>query len=119
MKAVSYGGTFQTFDDLNTPAKESINLNTLFPSGLVLGLDNNSSDPALSNKIKSVKLEVTDAAGKRDSVVLGGITTIGQRWKILPSQFDEVDTTKIVTISIVVEGQVVGVFNLDWGNYFF
>ncbi len=111
--ADSFGGAFVNYDDLNTTPKESINLNTLYPNGLVIGLDHNNSG------VTEVVLEVSDANGKKDTVKLVSLAGFGQRWKVLPSQFDEVDITKIVTLVFVFTGQGTKEISVDWGEFFF
>ncbi len=115
----SFGGAFLNYDNLATTATvESINLQSLFPNGFVLQLDNANTG------VTQVKLELTDALGNRDEILLTGIEQFGKKFKILTSNantlFDEVDLTKISTISLVVEGQAVGKkLNVDWGNFAF
>ncbi len=115
----SYGGFFLNYDNPNTgtaqnPVIETINLSTEFPNGIVLGLDNGGTG------LTKVKFEVTDANGRVDEVYLIEIEPTGKRWKILTSQFDEVDITKIVSIAVVGEGQLIGKrLNVDWGLFGF
>ncbi len=118
----SFGGAFVSFDNPetndNNPATttdvEFINLDSSFANGIVLGLDNAGTG------ITEATLEVTDITGKRDTVKLSGIEATGKRWKVLTSQFDEVDRTKITTISLVVTGPLVDKsLNVDWGNFSF
>ncbi|MBI3307289.1 MAG: VCBS repeat-containing protein [Candidatus Omnitrophica bacterium] len=108
----SFGGVFFSYDNFNTGAKESIDLNTAFPDGIVLGLDNGGT------AITEAVLEVTDINGIRDRVKLLGIDSSQKRWKVLVSQFDQVDVTKIQTIALLLEGRYVGMkLNLEWGDF--
>ncbi|MBI3307290.1 MAG: hypothetical protein HYZ84_05770 [Candidatus Omnitrophica bacterium] len=111
----SFGGAFLNYDDFTTGGTvENINLNTAFPNGIVLGLDNGGTG------LTEVILEVTDNTGKRDKVKLTGIDGTARRWKVLASQFDQVDVTKIQTISLVIEGRHVGhLLNVNWGDFDF
>ncbi|HTL47253.1 MAG TPA: hypothetical protein VL688_04225, partial [Verrucomicrobiae bacterium] len=110
----SFGGLYINYDNPGTGTVEGVNFNTLFPNGLVLQLDSPGTG------ISDVILEVTDATGKVDSVQLTNILGFGQRWKILPTQFDEVDRTKISIISLVILGQKTNAkLTLDWGNFAF
>ncbi|MDP3919736.1 MAG: hypothetical protein Q8R76_02900, partial [Candidatus Omnitrophota bacterium] len=110
----SFGGVFLNYDDLGTGAIETINLSTAFSGGLVLQLDSGNET------VDNILLEVTDKTGKTDQVRLKDIESFGQRWKILPAQFDEVDITKITVISLVIEGNVSnGQLAINWGNFAF
>ncbi len=109
----SYGGIFLNYDIPSTASDtETIDLNTFFPDGIVLGLDNQGTS------IQEVLLELQDRTGKRDIVKLSGIEAVSQRWKILLSQFDEVDVTKIQTVALIATGQHPnGKLNVNWGNF--
>ncbi|MBI3313232.1 MAG: hypothetical protein HYZ83_03275 [Candidatus Omnitrophica bacterium] len=118
----SFGGAFIAYDDPKTDDKdplttndiETINLNTVFPNGIVLGLNHGGTG------ITEVFLEVTDITGKQDKVQLVGIDSTNRRWKVLASQFDEVDITKIKTFALTLAGRHVGQkLNVDWGNFSF
>jgi hypothetical protein len=109
----SFGGAFISYDLFGTTGTtETINLNTVFPTGLVFQLD--------SPTLTSVFFEVTDITGKKDKVRLADITTFGQKYKLEASIFDEVDTTQIASMAFVVEGVHVNeTLNLDWGTFAF
>ena len=111
----SFGGAFINYDNPDTqPAKESINLATLFPNGIILGLNSPNST------VTSAIFEVTDTTGKTDQVILTGITSSAQRWLVPTGQFNDVNINAITTISIVLPGQAAGTqLNVDWGNFKF
>ncbi len=110
----SFGGAFLNYDNPSTTGTvETINFSSLFPDGLVLQLDS-------PDGITSVEIDLTDNTGKHDKIVLTGIDTFGQKYKVLSSLFDEIDITKIQSIALVVEGKAVGKhLNVDWGNFYF
>ncbi|MDP3919479.1 MAG: hypothetical protein Q8R76_01550 [Candidatus Omnitrophota bacterium] len=111
--ATAFGGAFIAYDNASTVPVESINLNALFPTGIVIELDSPGA------AITDIVFEVTDDTGKKDSVQLTSIDSFGQRWKILPGQFDQVNTTAIQTIAFVLTGQQTGSVSINWGEFNF
>ncbi len=110
--ANSFGGYSMSYDNPATAGTvESIDLGTLFASGFVLGLDSPSS--ALANAF----VEIKDATGASSKVALGGITNVGQRWKLAPSLFTGVNLAQITEIVIGVEGSQSGVLSIDLGDW--
>ncbi|MBI3313081.1 MAG: hypothetical protein HYZ83_02465, partial [Candidatus Omnitrophica bacterium] len=112
----SFGGVFIDYDDPKTTGGviETIDLNALFPNGIVFGLDHGGTG------LTEVFFEVTDITGKKDRVKLTGIEGTGKRWNVPVGRFDEVDVTKIKTLVLGAEGRHVGQkLNVDWGNFSF
>lgn len=108
----SSGEVFVNYDNPFTPAVESIDMGSVFPSGLVLELS--------SAHLTELYLQVRDASGNIDRVLLTGIGAAGKKFKVPVSLFDDVDKTKITEISIVAEGRYVGKsFAYNWGNFFY
>ncbi|MFA6601073.1 MAG: hypothetical protein WCU74_08705 [Candidatus Omnitrophota bacterium] len=117
-QSTSYGGVFVNYDNFGTTGVETINLNTLYPSGMVFGLDNRNPSTGASTGLTEIYLEVTDANENRASVLLQGIQNFGQHWKILPRQFVGVDLTRIRVVAFVLKGQNANkILNIDWGNF--
>jgi len=109
----SFGGTAILFDNQQTPSeKETADLHALFPDGKFV-LQASSPD----NSLTSLKLEVKDATGKSDYVMLSGIQTTDQRWQIALSAFDEVDLTHVTEIVFVIEGMGSRRILIDWGKF--
>ncbi|OGX04380.1 MAG: hypothetical protein A3J12_00320 [Omnitrophica bacterium RIFCSPLOWO2_02_FULL_44_11] len=109
--ANSYGGFYLNYpDNTGTGSREAINLSTQFPGGITIKFN--------SSSVTQVKFEVTDAAGNRDKVVIGGITAVDQTWTIDPALFDGVNLSQIVNFAIVIEGQKSdAILNVEWGDF--
>lgn len=108
----STGEVFVNYDNVETSAVESINLNSIFSSGIVLEVS--------SAEIPELYLQIKDADGKTDRVLLTGLAAEGKRFKVPVSLFESVDRTKIVEISFGAEGRYVEkTFQYKWGNFFY
>ncbi|HTL47449.1 MAG TPA: hypothetical protein VL688_05240 [Verrucomicrobiae bacterium] len=70
-----------------------------------------------SPNVTSVLLELTDAAGKKDTARLVQVDTFGKRWLIQGNAFFGIDLTKIQTFSFVFEGAGAKTLNISWGNF--
>ncbi len=112
LNSFSYGGATLHYDDLSTLPIETINLEAVFPAGLVIGLANSGTG------LEKIRLELRDSLGRRDSVMLQGISRVGKGWKISLDQFDEINIHEIADISLILEGYYPDVkLNLDWGEF--
>ncbi|MCA9018293.1 MAG: hypothetical protein KDA77_23430, partial [Planctomycetaceae bacterium] len=111
----SFGGAFISYDDPTTAGlAESINLDALFPTGMVFELRNTSG------AVSSVELELTDSSGSTASVRLIGVSGSAQRWKVLSSDFSGINTTQISVITFLFKGQQSGAEILtNWGDFLF
>lgn len=110
----SYAEIFMNYDNPGTQAVESINLQSLFPSGFVVGLDNGGS------QVQQALLGMTDENGSTAWVVLDGISAQAQRWRISSSDFSGIDSTKISKVTLSVSGRILGgELNVQWGAFSF
>lgn len=106
----SWGRAYWSYDNAFTAQKETINLNTAFPGGMVFDVD--------SSNVTGLYFEVKDADGNSDRVLLSGITNQLQRYQIAASLFDDVDLTRIVEMGFVLEGRNPGKsYHVGWGNF--
>jgi hypothetical protein len=113
VKTGSYGGVVVRYDNAATAGTvETIDVNALFPTGIVLQLDNGGTD------VTSVKLELKDSNGVTGAVILKSIDATARKWKIMPSSFSNVDLAHVESIALTAVGQHInGILNLVWGNY--
>ncbi|HPS36485.1 MAG TPA: hypothetical protein PLL75_01990, partial [Candidatus Omnitrophota bacterium] len=92
--AGSYAGTYSSFDKEGTSITEVKNLsgNGTFTLGL-----------SLSAGTGDVVLEFKDITGKTDSVILHGVTTVDQFYKVTLADMQELDFSQIVSINVLVK----------------
>lgn len=88
-----------SFDNPNTPAIESININALSSNGVFrVGL----RDANATSGAGVVTLYVDDASGSSDFVFLSGVDNTNRVWEVPISLFDEVNTNQIKAIAFVL-----------------
>ncbi|MFZ5802762.1 MAG: hypothetical protein ACOY3K_06630, partial [Candidatus Omnitrophota bacterium] len=108
--ADAYGGAFISYDDPSTAGTvETINLQALYPGGLVIGVE--------SPDMTQVKFQLTDIHGTRRYVMLTGLQNFGQRYTIPLDQFYDIDLTQIIELVFVIEGAGTKTLKIDWGNF--
>ncbi len=111
----SYGGVFVDYNFYLTTAVENIDLSSLFPAGITLGLSRSADGPS------QIKFEVTDVNGNKAYVSVENIGLTEGRWTALLSDFREnnpaVDLTHVKAIALVATGIQQGTLNIHWGSF--
>lgn len=120
VSAASFGGVYMSYDHFETFPRETLDLSTAFPDGIVLALDNGGTN------LSEVNFEIGDGDGKKAKLRLTGIQAFGQKWYISPEKLAEIaqtaglDRSRISEFVLAITGQHAGArLNVDWGNFFF
>ena len=101
--ADSFGGVVYKYQN-------PINLNTLFPQGIVFQLD--------SPTLTSVGLEIKTAQGVWKARI-EDLKNFGQKYLVSLAQISGIDLTQVTEILFVFSSQGTHTLNIDWGNYLF
>lgn len=112
----STAGIFIDYDNPKTVLKESINLSTAFPDGIVLGLDNGGTATSESRFV------TIDTEGRASFLRLSGIESAPRLWRInlalLGGTQEPADLTQITRMGLILDGRLVdSQLNVEWGDF--
>lgn len=106
-QADAYGGMFISYGWFG----QSINYEQVFSEGLVVKLG--TTDTGSS----SVRFELTDVTGRRDTITLSAIAGTENYYRIPASAFLGIDMTRITTMSFVFVGGQEQYLDVTWGPW--